>query len=73
MSKSICKSCEPGPSADDVATLAKVAGIPVDLDAAVRIASSMGIALQGFRPVADTLPFDLDPASFTVSQNGART
>ena len=34
-----------------------------------RIANSIGPAFEGFAPVAGTLPFDLEPASFLLVQN----
>ena len=34
-----------------------------------RIANSIGPAFEGFAPVAGTLPFDLEPASFLLAQN----
>jgi hypothetical protein len=59
------------PTADDIATMAKAAGLPVGRDVAARIATSMDPGLQGFSPISGTLPFDLEPASFIVIQNGA--
>jgi hypothetical protein len=46
-----------------------VAGVPADADVATRIATSIGPAFEGFAPVAGTLPFDLEPASFLLVQN----
>jgi hypothetical protein len=51
--------------------MASVAGLPVTDDVAARIANSIGPAFEGFAPVAGTLPFDLEPASFLVVQNKA--
>jgi hypothetical protein len=48
--------------------MAEAAGLPVDKDVATRIANSIGPAFEGFAPVAGTLPFDLEPASFVVAQ-----
>jgi hypothetical protein len=62
---------EAGPSAEDVMTMAEIAGLAVGPEAAARIAASIGPALQGFAPVAGTLPFDLEPAHFVAVQNGA--
>jgi len=45
-----------------------VAGVPADTEIATRIANSIGPAFDGFAPVAGTLPFDLEPASFLVVQ-----
>jgi hypothetical protein len=60
------------PSAADVTTMAKVTGVAVGPDEAARIAAWIGPGLQGFAPVAGTLPFDLEPAQFVVVQNGSR-
>jgi hypothetical protein len=56
------------PSAKEIKAIADVAGVPVDADAASRIANSIGPAFEGFAPVAGTLPFDLEPASFLLVQ-----
>ena len=48
--------------------MADVAGVPVSADVATRIANSIGPAFEGFAPVAGTLPFDLEPASFLLVQ-----
>lgn len=61
------------PTPDDIAVVARVAGVAVDHAEATRIAASIGPALRGFQPVAGTLPFDLEPATFTRVQNGAGT
>ncbi len=58
------------PTADDTVRIAKVAGIPVPADVAARIAGSIGPAFDGFAPISGTLPFDLEPATFIVVQNG---
>ena len=41
---------------------------PSDAEVAARIANSIGPAFEGFAPVAGTLPFDLEPASFLLVQ-----
>jgi hypothetical protein len=64
---------DPAPGAADVVVMAKVAGIPVSAEVAARIATSIGPAFTGFGPIAGTLPFDLEPASFVVVQNEAGT
>ena len=46
-----------------------VAGVPASAEVAERIANSIGPAFEGFAPVAGTLPFDLEPASFLLAQN----
>jgi hypothetical protein len=56
------------PSSKEIKAIADVAGVPVDADVAVRIANSIGPAFEGFAPVAGTLPFDLEPASFLLVQ-----
>ena len=58
---------KPGPK--EVKAITDVAGVPVDADVAARIANSIGPAFEGFAPVAGTLPFDLEPASFLLLQN----
>lgn len=57
------------PSPRQVKALAEVAGVPVADDVATRIANSIGPAFGGFAPIAGTLPFDLEPATFVVVQN----
>jgi hypothetical protein len=56
------------PGAKQIAAMAGLAGVPVDADVAARIANSIGPAFEGFAPVAGTLPFDLEPASFLLVQ-----
>jgi hypothetical protein len=60
------------PTARQVSAMADAAGVPVSLEVATRIANSVGPAFEGFAPVAGTLPFDLEPATFFVVQ-GARS
>ncbi len=48
--------------------MAKAAGVPVADEVAARIANSIGPAIEGFAPVAGTLPFDLEPATFIAVQ-----
>lgn len=57
------------PSAKQVYAMTAVAGIPVTPEVAERIANSIGPAFEGFAPVAGTLPFDLEPASFLLVQS----
>jgi hypothetical protein len=57
------------PSPKEVKAMADVAGVPVTAEVAERIANSIGPAFDGFAPVAGTLPFDLEPASFLLVQN----
>jgi len=56
------------PTAKQIKAMADVTGVPVDADVAGRIAHSIGPAFEGFAPVAGTLPFDLEPASFLLVQ-----
>ena len=56
------------PTAKEIKAMADVTGVPVDADVAGRIAHSMGPAFEGFAPVAGTLTFDLEPASFLLAQ-----
>jgi hypothetical protein len=56
------------PTAKEIKAMADVAGVPVDTAVAARIASSVGPAFEGFAPIAGTLPFDLEPATFSVVQ-----
>ena len=56
------------PSPREVKAIADTAGVPVDNDVAARIANSIGPAFEGFEPIAGTLPFDLEPASFLLAQ-----
>ena len=57
------------PSPKEVKVMTDVAGVPVSAEVAERIANSIGPAFEGFAPVAGTLPFDLEPASFLLAQN----
>jgi hypothetical protein len=57
------------PSPKEIKAMTDVAGVPADADVATRIATSIGPAFEGFAPVAGTLPFDLEPASFLLVQN----
>jgi hypothetical protein len=58
---------KPGPS--EVMAITTTAGVPVDNEAASRIANSIGPAFDGFAAIAGTLPFDLEPASYLLVQN----
>ncbi|MBA2401406.1 MAG: hypothetical protein H0V72_22435 [Bradyrhizobium sp.] len=57
------------PSPKEVKAMTDVAGVPADAETAARIANSIGPAFEGFAPVAGTLPFDLEPASYLLVQN----
>jgi hypothetical protein len=56
------------PAPKEVKAMADVAGVPVDAEVAARIANSIGPAFENFAPVAGTMPFDLEPASFLLAQ-----
>jgi hypothetical protein len=56
------------PSPKEIKAIADAAGVPVEADVATRIAGSIGPAFEGFEPIAGTLPFDLEPASFLLAQ-----
>jgi hypothetical protein len=56
------------PRPREIKAIAEAAGVAVDADVASRIANSIGPAFEGFAPVAGTLPFDLEPASFLLVQ-----
>lgn len=65
-------SSNKAPSAEDIAIIAKAAGVPIAADIAARIASSIGPAFDGFAQIAGTLPFDLEPATFIAVQDSVR-
>jgi hypothetical protein len=56
------------PTAKEIKAMADVAGVPVSPEIAARIANSIGPAFEGFAPIAGTLSFDLEPATFVVVQ-----
>ena len=56
------------PAAKHVKAMADAAGVPVENEVAERIAGSIGPAFEGFAPIAGTLPFDLEPATFLLVQ-----
>jgi hypothetical protein len=56
------------PTAKEIKAVAEVAGVPVSAEVATRVAYSIGPAFEGFAPVAGTLPFDLEPATFLLVQ-----
>ena len=61
------------PSPKEIKAMADVAGVPVSAEVATRIAGSIGPAFEGFAPIAGTLPFDLEPASFVLVQVAQKT
>jgi hypothetical protein len=61
------------PSAKEIKAMVETAGVPVEAEVAERIANSIGPAFEGFAAISGTLPFDLEPASFSLAQTlGAR-
>lgn len=58
------------PTAKQIQAVADVAGVAVTDEVATRIANSIGPAFEGFAPVAGTLPFDLEPATYILVQTG---
>ena len=60
------------PTAKQIKAVAEATGVPVTEDEAARIANSVGPAFEGFAPVAGTLPFDLEPATFLLVQKVSR-
>lgn len=58
------------PTAKEIEAIARVAGVPVTDDVAIRIANSIGPAFDGFAPITGKLPFDLEPAAFVAVQLG---
>lgn len=56
------------PNPNEIKAMADVAGVPVSAEVAARIANSIAPAFEGFAAVAGTLPFDLEPATFSVVQ-----
>jgi hypothetical protein len=60
------------PTAKQIKAMADATGVPVSDDEAARIATSIGPAFEGFAPVAGTLPFDLEPATFLLAQKVSR-
>ena len=59
------------PTAKQIKAMADASGVPVADDVAARIANSIGPAFEGLAPVAGTLPFDLEPATFILVRNEA--
>jgi hypothetical protein len=57
------------PTAQEIEALASVAGVPVTAEVAARIANSIGPGFENFAAIAGTLPFDLEPATFTMVSN----
>jgi hypothetical protein len=56
------------PTEKEIGAIAGAAGVPVDIEVAARIANSIGPAFEGFAAIAGTLPFDLEPSTFTLVQ-----
>ena len=56
------------PTEKEIGAIASAAGVPVDTEIAARISGSIGLAFDGFAAIAGTLPFDLEPSTFTFVQ-----
>ncbi|OKO79929.1 hypothetical protein [Bradyrhizobium sp. AS23.2] len=56
------------PTPKEIKPMAQVAGVPVDDEIATRISNSIGPAFEGFAAIAGTLPFDLEPALYSIAQ-----
>ena len=56
------------PTEKEIGAISSAAGVPVDTEIAARIAGSIGPAFDGFAAIAGTLPFDLEPSTFTLVQ-----
>jgi hypothetical protein len=56
------------PDPKQVKAMTEIAGVPQDSEVSARIANSIGPAFEGFAPVAGTLPFDLEPATYQFVQ-----
>jgi hypothetical protein len=56
------------PTPAGIKAMAEAAGVAIDDEVAARIANSIAPAFDGFAPVAGTLPFDLEPATFLLVQ-----
>ncbi|GGF73572.1 hypothetical protein GCM10007301_36750 [Azorhizobium oxalatiphilum] len=56
------------PTAEDAAASTRTAGITVPPETAARMARAITPALTTFAPIAQALPFDLEPATFLAVQ-----
>ncbi|MDA9500625.1 hypothetical protein [Bradyrhizobium sp. CCBAU 11357] len=56
------------PTPKEIKPIAHVAGVPVDDEIATRISNAIGPAFEGFAAIAGTLPFDLEPATYVLTQ-----
>jgi hypothetical protein len=56
------------PTPKEIKPIAQIAGVPVDDEIATRISNSIGPAFEGFAAIAGTLPFDLEPALYPITQ-----
>ena len=56
------------PTEKEIGAIASAAGVPVAPEIATRISGSIGPAFDGFATIAGTLPFDLEPSTFTLVQ-----
>ncbi len=55
-----------------VAAATRTAGLDLAPETAARIATAIAPAFTAFAPVANTLPFDLEPATFLIAQRRER-
>jgi len=56
------------PTAREIRAMTAVAGVPVDQEAAQRIANTIGPAFDDFAPISGALPLDLEPALYSLAQ-----
>lgn len=61
------------PTPDSVTANARQVQLEFTPETAARIAHAVGPAVELFAPVAASLPFDLEPATFLVTQRPAET
>ena len=56
------------PTAKQIKAMASIADVPLDEEAAERVAGSIGPAFDAFAPISGTLPLDLEPALYVLAQ-----
>ncbi|MGU3493889.1 hypothetical protein ACLBXM_07600 [Xanthobacteraceae bacterium A53D] len=59
------------PTPEAVAATARAAGFALAPETAARVARAVAPAMAGFAPIAKSLPFDLEPATFVAVQQEA--
>jgi hypothetical protein len=57
-------------SADQVRAMAATVDVVISTEVATRIATAVDPTIAGFAEVSAKLPFDVEPASFVIVQNG---